>query len=125
MKKFALAAVTAAALAFAAPAVAFEGAAAPRMQLAQADVKVKIRTGDRGYVRKKVVVRHGDRGYGRKKVVVRYGDRGHVRKKVVIRQGDRDRRRGWSHSRRGEMKTIVVKKRGNGTTVIRKKTIYR
>ena len=97
MKKLALAAATAAALAFSAPAFAFDGAAAPRMQLAQADVKVKIRSGDHGVVRKKVVIRHGDRG----------------------------RHEGWRHSRHhGGMKTVVVKKTGHGKTVI-KKTIVR
>src|SRR5687767_13070984 len=62
MKKLAFAAATVAALALSAPAFAFDGAAAPRMQLAQADVKVKIKTGDHGMVKKKVVIRHGDRG---------------------------------------------------------------
>jgi len=96
MKKLALAAATAAALALSAPAFAFDGAAAPRMQLAQADVKVKIKSGDHGMVKKKVVIRHGDRG----------------------------RHYGWSHSRhRGAMKTVVVKKHGNGKTVIKRKTV--
>lgn len=99
MKKLALAAATAAALAFTAPAFAFDGTAAPGMRLAQADVKVKVKTdGDRRVVKKKVVIRHGDRGL----------------------------HRGWTHSRHyGAMKTKVVKKSGHGTTVIKKKTIVR
>jgi hypothetical protein len=97
MNKLALAAATAAALMFSAPAFAFDGAA-PRMQLAQADVKVKVKTGDHGVVKKKVVIRHGDRGL----------------------------HRGWSHSRHyGAMKTKVVKKTGHGKTVIKKKTVIR
>ena len=95
MKKLALAAATVAALAFSAPAFAFDGAA-PRMQLAQADVKVKVKSGDHGVVKKKVVIRHGDRGL----------------------------HRGWSHSRHyGAMKTKIVKKTGHGKTVIKKKTV--
>ena len=106
MKKLALAAATAATLAFSAPAFAFDGAAAPRMQLAQADVKVKVKTGDHGVVKKKVVIRHGDSG------------RHHGW------HGDRGRHYGWSHSRHyGAMKTVVVKKHGNGKTVVKKKTV--
>jgi hypothetical protein len=97
MNKLALAAATAAALMFSAPAFAFDGAT-PRMQLAQADVKVKVKTGDHGVVKKKVVIRHGDRGL----------------------------HRGWSHSRHyGAMKTKIVKKTGHGKTVIKKKTVIR
>jgi hypothetical protein len=97
MNKLALAAATAAALMFSAPAFAFDGAA-PRMQLAQADVKVKVKSGDHGVVKKKVVIRHGDRGL----------------------------HRGWSHSRHyGAMKTKIVKKTGHGKTVIKKKTVIR
>ena len=108
MKKLALAAATAAALALSAPAFAFDGAAAPRMQLAQADVKVKVKTGDHGVVKKKVVIHHGDRG------------RHHGW------HGDRGRHYGWSHSRHyGAMKTVVVKKHGDGKTVIKKKTVVR
>jgi len=108
MKKLALAAATAATLAFSAPAFAFDGAAAPRMQLAQADVKVKVKTGDHGVVTKKVVIRHGDSG------------RHHGW------HGDRGRHYGWSHSRHyGAMKTKVVKKHGDGKTVIKKKTVVR
>ena len=96
MKKLALAAATVAALAFSAPAFAFDGAT-PRMQLAQADVKVKVKSGDHGVVKKKVVIRH-----------------------------DRGLHRGWSHSRHyGAMKTKVVKKTGHGKTVIKKKTVIR
>ena len=59
MRKFALALATAAALGFAAPAMAASGnTQAPAVKFAQADVKVKVDSGKR---KKKVVVRH-DRG---------------------------------------------------------------
>lgn len=59
MRKFALALATAAALGFAAPALAASGnTQAPAVKFAQADVKVKVDSGNR---KKKVVVRH-DRG---------------------------------------------------------------
>ena len=107
MRKLALAAVAAATLAFTAPAFAVDGAAAPRMLLAQADVTVKKTTTVRrnGVVRKKIVVRHGD----------------NVRRKVVIR----DRGPHWRHHRHGGMKTVIVKRSGHGKTVIRKKTVIR
>jgi hypothetical protein len=106
MKKLALALAAAATLAFTAPALAFEGAAAPRLQLAQADVTVKRTTTVRrnGVVRKKVVVRRGDS----------------VRRKVVIR----DRGHHWRH-RGNARRTVVIKKRGPGVTVIRKRTVIR
>jgi len=60
MRKITLALAAAAALGFAAPAPAQDGPASQgRIQLAQADVKVKVRTGER--TRKKIVIRH-DRG---------------------------------------------------------------
>jgi hypothetical protein len=94
MRKLALATAAAAALAFSAPAFAQNTPAPERIQLAQADVKVKIKSGEnRHVVRKKVVVRH---------------DRGH--------------HYGWRH-RDARSKTVIVKKRGNGTTVIKKKTV--
>ena len=60
MQKFTIALASAAVLAFATPALALDKAQGQqRIQLAQADVKVKVKTGDRW--RKKVVIRH-DRG---------------------------------------------------------------
>ena len=59
-------------------------------RMAQADVKVKVKSGERGHMRKKVVVRH-----------------------------DRGLHRGWSHSRHygANKKVVVVKKKGPGKTV--------
>lgn len=106
MRTLALAAAAAAMLAFTAPSFAIDGTAAPRLQLAQADTTVKRTTTVRrnGVVRKKVVIRRGDS----------------VRRKVVIR----DRGHHWRH--RGHVKrTVVIKKRGPGTTVVRRKTVIR
>jgi hypothetical protein len=105
MRKFALATTAALALAFSAPAFT-----APA--LAQADVRVKIKTdGDRSVVRKKTVIRHG-------------GDV--ERRKVVIRHGDRGRHLGWRNRDAGN-RTIVIKKRSGGDgmsrTVIKKRTV--
>jgi hypothetical protein len=66
-----------------------------RMQLAQADVKVRI---------------GGERHRG-------------TTKKVIIRR-DRGLHRGWAHSRRGGNRTVIIKKRGNGS-VVKKKIIHR
>ncbi len=118
MRKFALATAAALALAFSAPAFT-----APA--LAQADVRVKIKTdGDRSVVRKKTVIRHGG-DVTRRKVVIRHG--GDVeRRKVVIRHGDRGRHLGWRNRDAGN-RTIVIKKRSGGDgmsrTVIKKKTV--
>jgi hypothetical protein len=106
MKRLVLVAAAVATLAFTAPAFAVDGAAAPRMQLAQADVTVKKSTTVRrdGVVRKKVVVRHGDS----------------MRRKVVIR--DRGRHHGWRHGQHhGSKKVVVIKKHGHGKTVIKKR----
>jgi hypothetical protein len=101
MKKLVLATAALAALAFTAPAFAYDGAA--KMQLAQADVKVKIGEG---------------RGEGRHE-----GMRHRDVKKVVIHR-DRDRHEGWRrHEGRHEGwrhegrrhheggKTVIIKKR--------------
>jgi|tagenome__1003787_1003787.scaffolds.fasta_scaffold19987181_1 hypothetical protein len=104
MKKIALATVAAAALLFGAPAFT-----APA--LAQADVKVKVKSGDHGMTKKKVVIRHGDRGYDRKKVVIKHGDRGH--------------HYGWRNRDAGMKKKVIIKRSGEGgssKTVIKKKT---
>jgi len=81
--------------------------ASDRMQLAQADVTVKKVTRSDG-MRKKVVINHR-------------GDS--VRRKVVIRHGDRGLHRGWRHSRHygATRSKTVIKHRGNGTTVVKKK----
>ena len=98
MRKFALATAAVAALAFSAPAFT-----APAF--AQ-DVKVKIKSGDRGHhdgwrhsnVSKKVIIKHGDRGH-------HYGWRNHheggVKKKVIIR-----------HGHGGGSKTVIKKREG-------------
>ena len=104
MKKIALATVAAAALLFGAPAFT-----APA--LAQADVKVKVKSDDHGMTKKKVVIRHGDRGYDRKKVVIKHGDRGH--------------HYGWRNRDAGMKKKVIIKRSGDGgssKTVIKKKT---
>lgn len=93
MRKFALATAAVMALAFSAPAFT-----APAF--AQ-DVKVRI--GDR----------HGDRGRHE-------GWRHRDSKKVVIHR-DRGRHEGWRHRNTGMNKTIIIKKHGNGTTVIKKR----
>ena len=93
MRILALAAATAAALAFTAPAFTTPA-------LAQADVKVKI--GER----------HHDRG--------RHEGWRHREVKRVVIHSDRGRHEGWRHRDRGMHKTVIIK-RGNGTTVIKKK----
>jgi hypothetical protein len=97
MKRLAFALATIAAVGFSVPAFAYDGANfSGRMQLAQADVKVRV--GE---------PRH--RG---------------ATKKVIIRR-DRGLHRGWAHSRhRGANKTVIIKKRGNGS-VVKKKIIHR
>ena len=100
MKKLALAAAAAATLAFTAPAFAVDGTAAPRMQLAQADVKVKVKSGDHG-MRKKVVIREGRRHW------------------------DRGRHEGWRHGQHhGSRKVVIIKKHGHGKTVIKKRITH-
>lgn len=109
MNKLALV-VAAASLAFATPTFA-QGTATnwDGVRLAQADVKIKVKTGENGVTRKKVVIRH-------------QGDV--TRKKIIVRH-DRGLHRGWTHSRHnGAMRTKLVVKRGPNTTVIRKKVVY-
>jgi hypothetical protein len=122
MNKLVLA-VAAASLAFATPTFAQSSATNLKgVQLAQADVKIKVKTGESGVTRKKIVVRHrGD--VTRRKIVIRqHGDV--VRKKIIVRH-DRGLHRGWAHSRHdGAMRTKVVVKRGPNTTIIRKKNVY-
>ena len=93
MRKFALAAAAVAALAFSAPAFT-----APAF--AQ-DVKVKIKSGDRGH--------HNGWRHG-------------TTKKVVIHR-DRGRHEGWRHRNTGMNKTVIIKKRGDhgSKTVIKKR----
>jgi hypothetical protein len=122
MNKLALV-VAAASLAFATPTFA-QGTATnwDGVRLAQADVKIKVKTGENGVTRKKVVIRHqGD--VTRKKVVIRH--QGDVTRKKIIVRHDRGLHRGWTHSRHnGAMRTKLVVKRGPNTTVIRKKVVY-
>jgi hypothetical protein len=100
MRKLALATAAAAALMFSAPAFTTPA-------LAQADVKVKINSGERDHVRKKVVIRRG-------------GDV--ERRRVVIRTGDRGRHYGWRHRDSGMTKKVIIKRGGEGgsRTVIKK-----
>ena len=96
MRKLALATAAAAALMFSAPAFT-----APAF--AQADVKVKIKSGDRGH----------HRGWGE-----------HRSKKVVIHR-DRGRHEGWRHRDSGMTKKVIIKRgggEGGSRTVIKKKT---
>jgi len=106
MKKLALVAAAAMSLALAAPALARDGAASQpdRLQLAQADVRVKV---DSGAKNKSVVHKNV------------------VRKKIVVRRGG-EARRAWAHSRnndmttrRGVTKKVVIKQKP-GRTVIKK-----
>ena len=85
MKKLALGLGTAAAIALAAPLFSTASVAAPdRIQLAQADVKIKVGGGERRRV-----------------------------KKVVIKRGE-GVRRGWRHSRHyGTTKKVVIKRKGD------------
>jgi hypothetical protein len=94
MRKFALATAAVAALAFSVPAFT-----APA--LAQ-DVKVKVKTGDRGH-------HEGWRHRSVKKVVIKHGDRGH--------------HYGWRHRDASVKKKVIIKHGGDGgsKTVIKKK----
>ena len=92
MRKFALATAAIAALAFSVPAFT-----APA--LAQG-VTVKVGSGDRGH-------HNGWR-------------HGHHSKKVVIHR-DRGRHEGWRHRNTGMSKTVIVKKRGDGSRTVIKK----
>ena len=115
MRKLALATAAAVALMFSAPAFTTPA-------LAQADVKVRINSGDRDHVRKKVIIRRGG-DMERRKVVIRH--RGDVeRRKVVIRSGDRGRHYGWRHRDSGMTKKVIIRRNGEGgsRTVIKKKT---
>ena len=99
MKTFALALAAAATLAFTVPG--FAASAAPdRIQLAQADVNVRI--GDRDH----------DRG-------ARHERREHRMHREVRMHRDYDRHEGWRHHHHG--KKVVVIKKGHGRTVIKKK----
>jgi len=99
MKTLALAMAAAATLAFTAPS--FAASAAPdRIQLAQADVNVRI--GDRDH----------DRG-------ARHERREHRMHREVRMHRDYDRHEGWRHHHHG--KKVVVIKKGHGRTVIKKK----
>ena len=87
MRKLTLALAAAAALGFTAPVfTATDASAVQGMKLAQADVRVKVRHGHGGHV-KKVIVRR-DRGW----------HRGH-------------HRHGWKHRHHGGNKIVVIKKR--------------
>jgi hypothetical protein len=89
MRKLALATAAAAALLFSAPAFTTPA-------LAQADVKVRINSGD-----------------------------GMTRKKVVIRRGDRGRHHGWRHRDSGMTKKVIIRRSGDGgssKTIIKRKT---
>jgi hypothetical protein len=101
MRKLALATAAAAALMFSAPAFTTPA-------LAQADVKVRINSGDRDHVRKKVVIRRG-------------GDM-ERRRTVVIRSGDRGRHNGWRHRDSRMNKTVIIKRGDGRTTVIKKRS---
>ncbi len=107
MNKLALVAAAAMSLALATPALAFDSTASQtdRIQLAQADVRVKV---DSGHKNKSVVHKNV------------------VRKKIVIRRGG-EARRAFAHSRnkdmttrRGVTKKVVIKQKP-GRTVIKKK----
>jgi hypothetical protein len=108
MNKLALVAAAAMSLALAAPALAFDSTASQtdRIQLAQADVRMKVESGDKN---KSVVHKNV------------------VRKKIVVRRGG-EARRAWAHSRHHDMTTRrhgvtkkVVIKQKPGRTVIKKK----
>jgi hypothetical protein len=100
MKTLALAMAAAAALAFTAPS--FAASAAPdRIQLAQADVKVRV-GGDH------------DRG-------VRHERREHRMHREVRMHRDYGRHEGWRHRHNDGRRVVIIKKHRNGTTVIKKK----
>ena len=84
MKMLALGLATAAAIGLTAPSFSTTAVAQDRIQLAQADVKIKVGGGERRRV-----------------------------KKVVIKRGE-GVRRGWRHSRHyGATKKVVIKKKGD------------
>ena len=88
MKKFALGLATAAALGLASPLFSAETATAQeRMQLAQADVKVKVKSGGERRSVKKVVVKRGkmERRGVTKKVIIKKRGNGVVKKKIIHR----------------------------------------
>jgi hypothetical protein len=98
MKTLALALAAAATLAFTAPS--FAASAAPeRIQLAQADVKVRI--GDRDH----------DRGARRE----------HRMHREVRMHRDYGRHEGWRHRHHDGQRTVIIKKHRDGSTVIKKK----
>jgi hypothetical protein len=98
MKRLAFALATVAAIGFSVPAFAYDGVnSSGRMQLAQADVKVRIGEPRHRHSTKKVIIRR-DRGL--------------------------HRHRGWAHSRHGGNRTVIIKKRGNGG-MVKKKIIHR
>lgn len=98
MRKFTIALASAAILGFAVPALALDKAPGQeRIQLAQADVKIKVKEGDR-------------RGEYRRS----------ERRKVVIRH-DSGRHLGFAHSRHeGYGRHVTVIKKKPGKTVIKK-----
>ena len=101
MKTLALAMAAAATLAFTAPT--FAASASPdRIQLAQADVKVRI--GDRDH----------DRG-------VRHERREHRMHREVRMHRDYGRHEGWRHRHHEGRRVVIIKKHGGGKTVIKKK----
>ena len=106
MKTLALALAAAATFAFTAPTFAASaapsGAAPDRIQLAQADVNVRI--GDRDH----------DRG-------ARHERREHRMHREVRMHRDYDRHEGWRHRHHDGNRVMIIKKHRNGTTVIKKK----
>jgi hypothetical protein len=95
MKTLALALAAAATLAFTAPS--FAASAPDRIQLAQADVKVRIGDHDRGERRE------------------------HRMHREVRMHRDYGRHEGWRHRHHDGQRTVIIKKHRNGTTVIKKK----
>jgi hypothetical protein len=97
MNKLALAMAAAATLAFTAPSFA-QGGAPERIQLARADVKVKIKSGP--HMRTKFVVHDRGRHHG----------------------WDRGRHLGWRHApHHGVKKTVIIKRAPSTRVVIKKK----
>lgn len=92
MRKFALATAAIAALAFSVPAFT-----APA--LAQQGVTVKIKSGDRG----------------------RHEGWRHRDSRNVMIHSDRGRHEGWRHRNTGMSKTVIIKKRGDGSRTVIKK----
>lgn len=91
MRKLALALAATAAMAFTAPAFAYDGAAAPKMQLAQADMKIKVGEG------------REHRGEGREH------RRGMERRDVRMHR-DNGRHEGWRRDRHHGGKVVIIKK---------------